>query len=98
MVRAFARLVLWEHYYTLSIVQTLFCQTIFCLTFFFLPSVLPAVNCARAHKTTRRYDGELPRNVLLNNLPYFRVLVPILFGKWTQRTELYDKYVVKLVA
>ena len=58
---------------------------------FFLPSVLPAVNCACAHKKAGRYDSELPRNVLWNNPPYFRVLVPILFGKCSNLPDLLTK-------
>ena len=63
-----------------------FFQTLFCL-----PSVLPAVNCSCAHKMARRYDCELPRNVLWNNLPYFRVLVPILFGTCSNLPDLSTK-------
>ena len=60
--------------------HTIFHQTCFFLRLFCLPSVLPAENFPFAHKTAGCHDGESLRNVLWNNLPYFRHLVPILFG------------------
>ena len=57
-----------------------FCQTLFCLKLFCLLSLLPVVNCACAHKTVGRYDGDLPQIILWDNLPGFQALVPILYG------------------
>ena len=52
MVRACARLVLWEYQHTLSIVLTLLFLKLFCL-----PSLSLVVNYACAHKTVGRYNG-----------------------------------------
>ena len=58
---------------------------------FFKPSVLLAENFPFAHKTAGRHDGGSLGNVLWNNLPYFRVLVPILFGKCSNLPDLLTK-------
>ena len=87
-VRATGIVVIWTH--PLNLADT-FSSDTFLSDTFCLPSVLPAENFPFAHKTAERHDGGSPQIFLWNILPYFRILVPILFGKCSNLPDLLTK-------
>ena len=66
-----------------------FCLTLFVWHFlsdtFFLPSLLPVVNCACAHKMVGRYDGAPPQNVFKIICQVFKPWCPY----YTIRAQIY---------